>query len=426
MAGVALELPTIQNWSCHNCSGCCRQHGIHITDADKARIEAQNWTAADGVPPHQPVFVKMGGWLQKPWWRLAHQPDGACVFLNEQGLCRIHAKFGEEAKPLACRIYPYSFHPGGKQVVVSLRFSCPSVVKNLGRPVRDQAPDIRRLAREVVPENARAAPPPAVTPRAVLAWPDVLRIVRALDDTFSAPGATVLVKLLRSLIWIALVEQARFDKVLGDRLAEFLRIIREAADTEVPTDVSRLLQAAPAPTRAGRVQFRLLAGHYARKDTYASPRGLSGRWRLLRNVLRLTRGNGNLPVIQECFHEAPFAALEPPFGGLPDGADEILTRYFRVKIQGMHFLGRAYYDVPLVEGFYSLALVYPVVLWLARWLAVSDGRSELHTTDVVQALAIADHHHGYSPALGKWGFRGRVRTLAQHEDIPKLCVWYSR
>ena len=49
-------------------------------------------------------------------YRLGHQADGACVFLDERGLCRIHAKFGEQAKPLACRIYPYAFHPAGKKI----------------------------------------------------------------------------------------------------------------------------------------------------------------------------------------------------------------------------------------------------------------------------------------------------------------------
>lgn len=426
MPGVALELPTIQNWSCHNCSGCCRQHGIHISEADKLRIEQQDWSAEGGIPEGQPVFVKMGGWLTKAWWRLAHQPDGACVFLDQRGLCRIHAKFGEEAKPLACRIYPYAFHPAGKKVAVSLRYSCPSVVKNLGTPVPHQAPEIRRLARQVVPEGAVEALAPNVTAVSQLEWPDVLRIVRALDETFAAEGASVLVKLLRALVWIALVEQATFDKIAGDRLAEFLAIITDAARGEVPDDISRLLAAAPAPSRAGRVQFRLLAGHYARDDKYTSARGAAARWRLLMNGVRLARGKGNMPAVQECFSEVPFEALDAPFGGVPPEAEEIFTRYFRVKIQGLHFLGRAYYDVPLVEGFYSLALVYPVVLWLARWLAVSDGRRELSGDDVARGLAIADHHHGYSPALGTWSFRRRVQTLAQLEDVPRLCVWYSR
>ena len=97
-----------------------------------------------------------------------------------------------------------------------------------------------------------------------------------------------------------------------------------------------------------------------------------------------------------------------------------------MKIQGLHFCGPAYYNVPLVEGFQSLALVVPVVLWLARWLAAGQGRTRLETDDVSKALSIADHHHGYSPAFGQSGFRGRVRFLARLDDISKLLVWYSR
>jgi lysine-N-methylase len=427
MAGFGLELPTIQNWSCHNCSGCCRQHGIFITEAERERIEKQDWKAADGIPAEQPLFVRMGGGLKTRWWRLAHQPDGSCVFLNAQGLCRIHAKFGEEAKPLACRIYPYAFHPAGKKVAVSLRFSCPSVVKNLGRPVAAQAKDLRQIARLVVPENVTDASPPDIAPGSRVDWPDLLKFVRALDDTFADPGAPVLVKLLRALFWIGLVEQARFEQVRGERLGEFLQLIGEAARSEVAADVPAPVAAAQEPGRVGRTQFRLLAGQYARKDTYASADGtLRGRWRLLQSALRLTRGEGAVPAVQDCFREVPFATLEQPFGGVPSAADEIFTRYFRVKIQGMHFCGRAYYNVPFVEGFYSLALVYPAVLWIARWLAASAARTSLTAGDVVQALTIADHHHGYSPAFGTWGFRRRVKTLAQMGDVARLCVWYSR
>ena len=43
-----------------------------------------------------------------------------------------------------------------------------------------------------------------------------------------------------------------------------------------------------------------------------------------------------------------------------------------------------------------------------------------------QAITIADHNHGYSPAFGTWGFRRRVRNLSQLGDIAKLCAWYGR
>ena len=83
---LPLELPTIQNWSCHNCGGCCRQHAIEITDEEQRRIAAQGWSDQDGIAKAQPIFARSGG---TPWnkrVRLAHRPDGACVFLDERGL----------------------------------------------------------------------------------------------------------------------------------------------------------------------------------------------------------------------------------------------------------------------------------------------------------------------------------------------------
>ena len=229
-------------------------------------------------------------------------------------------------------------------------------------------------------------------------------------------------RLLRALFWMRLVEQSKFDKLQGARLSEFLDLISQAAVEEVDGADESL----GPPSKVGQMQFRLLAGQYARKDTHASAdRSLAGRWRLLRMAWRLTRGSGTLPPLQDCFREVPFADLDGDFGPLPDAAEEIFTRYFRVKLTGMHFCGRAFYNVPLVEGFRSLALIYPVILWIARWLAVSDDRRSLTNEDLVKAMTIADHNHGYSPALGTWNARRRVKNLAQLGDIPKLCARYG-
>ncbi|RPI84673.1 MAG: hypothetical protein EHM42_07330, partial [Planctomycetaceae bacterium] len=63
---LPLQLPTLQNWSCHSCGGCCRQHEIEITAAERDRILAQNWTADDGVPVGTSVVEKLSG---LPWSR---------------------------------------------------------------------------------------------------------------------------------------------------------------------------------------------------------------------------------------------------------------------------------------------------------------------------------------------------------------------
>jgi lysine-N-methylase len=420
---LPLELPTIQNWSCHNCGGCCRQHAIEITEEERQRIISQNWSGEAGTPHNRPLVVPSGLFPWSRRYRLGHQADGACVFLDERGLCRIHAKFGEQAKPLACRIYPYAFHPAGKKIAVSLRFSCPSVVANRGTSLAQQQPELRMLERLVVPDGTERIPPPPVSPRETLDWPDTLKLVRQLDDLVAAGPHNLTWRLLRSLKVVELLGQSRFGKIKGPRLDEFLTIISEAAEGETLQDLASI----PEPSGTGRMQFRLLCAQYARRDTAGDlESGWRNRWRLFVWAMRFTRGTGLIPPVQPEFTEIPFSHLERPFGALSQNAEEILIRYLRVKLQGLHFCGPAYYNVPLVEGFQSLALVIPVVLWLARWLAAGQGRSSLETDDVSRALSIADHHHGYSPAFGQSGFRGRVRLLARLDDIAKLTAWYSR
>lgn len=418
---MQLELPTIQNWSCHNCGGCCRQHAIEVTPEERRRIEEQKWIGQEGFAAGQSLFVRLGRWSQR--YRLAHRPDGACVFLDARGLCRIHAKFGEQAKPLACRIYPYAFHPAGKKVTVSLRFSCPSVAANRGRSVAAQEQELKALERLVVPPGAERIEPPEITAGQRLNWSDTLKMVGALGEVLSEDERPLPFRLLRAIKLADLIGQSRFEKIRGPRLDEFLEIVSSALAGEVPEDLSAI----PEPSATGRMQFRMLCAQYSRRDTFADLEGgWRHRWRLFRTAMRFARGQGLVPCVQEDFREVPFADLEQPFGGLPAEAQELLSRYLAVKVQGLHFCGRAYYNVPLVEGFQSLALVIPAVLWMARWLAAGDGRRQIGVDDVLLALTIADHHHGYSPAFGQRSFRTRVRILARLDDIARLVAWYSR
>lgn len=421
MAAPRLELPVLQKWSCHNCGGCCRQHLIEVTDAERQRILSQNWTPEDGV--HQPVMQWHSGPPWRKGYRLTHTSDGGCVFLNEKGLCRIHAKFGEAAKPLPCRVYPFAFHPAGKSFTVSLRFSCPSVVANKGTPVTQRLKELRGMAGDVIPAGAENSAAPLLTRNDRVDWSDFMPFVEALDHTLADPTSPLVVKVVRALTWTTLVGQSSFEKLRGPRIRELIGLLMEAARIETPS----LPESIDEPSRVGRLYFRTLVAQYARKDTVADlSSGLLGRWRLFRAILKFTRGIGDIPPLQSGFKSVPFAALEGTFGRLDPAAEEILTRYFRVKIQGLHFCGSAYYDVPFAEGFHSLALMLPATLWLARWLAVSEERDRLTVDDVSRGLAVADHHHGYSPALAQYAARSRVRWLAESADLAKLCLWYSK
>ncbi|MCR9199480.1 MAG: YkgJ family cysteine cluster protein [Planctomycetaceae bacterium] len=438
MSNARLELPVLQNWSCHNCGGCCREHLIEITEDEKRRIEGQKWTQADGVSMARPIIQKIG----RGRYRLAHQDDGACVFLDDQGLCRIHAKFGEPAKPLACRVYPYAYHPAGREnLTVSLRFSCPSVVRNLGDGVESQRQTLATLGQEIVSGKKREHEPPYIHRggdhgEQTVSWADFHQLLRALDESLAADDVHLVVRLMRTLSWLDLVEQSQFQTVKGEKLTEYLTLVTEASVKAQPDNDLPLQK----PTRLGRTMFRLLAAQYARHDTEALVRqGWSARVGLLSAALKYATGMGSVPGLQgsasvaTAFGDVPeqtttfvkFGQLESAFDGRRADIDELLTRYFRVKVQGIHFCGPAHFDTGLVDGFRGLALMYPVVMWLARLRAARLKRTQLELTDVQAALATADHNFGYSPALGTMSSLQRVRQLAKMGQIKALTGWYS-
>jgi len=408
-----LEMPAGQNWSCHGCSDCCRgQLLITLSTEEKQRIEQQNWTAAEGVEPSKMIVSGLNH------YRLGHQADGACVFLDAAGRCRIHARFGEAAKPLACRLYPLVIHPAGKKLLIGLRFSCPSAARNQGQPLAEQGTEIQKLARLVVPEDYQTIPPPPVAIEPGLDWPDFLRFTHWLDQTLAPENAPVALKLLRALHWLAMVEKGCLDQITGEGADEILEALVKSAAEKIP----QLPVDREPPSGFGRLFLRLLVLEHARTVTVADRDLRSGhRWKMLMAVIRFARSSGQTPALREGLPSVKFADIEKSFGPLSPGAEALLTRYFRVKIESLHFCGKAYYDRPLIEGFRNLALMYPIVIWLARWLAVSDGRAELTDADMVKAVSLADYQYSYSPYLG-W----RTRLLQQRNDIAQLCSWYAR
>lgn len=417
---IKLTLPQAQNWSCHNCGGCCKQHGIVITEAERDRIASQGWTEADGVP--NDWYVEEKPLMEKRWLRMNHRDDGSCIFLDDKGLCKIHGKFGELAKPLACRIYPYVFHPAGNRMTVSLRFSCPSVVRNLGKPVERNRGELNSIAKLVVPEAAMRIDPPAISAAESCDWDDFRRLINALDETITDTSKPLVDRLRIATLWVSLVGQAKLTDIGGARLGELVQLLVSGATAEVEQGDP------PSPPQSiGMVQFRLLVGHYARADTHADRRGgWRNRVRLFKAAWGFASGKGMATPFLNDFRPVPFEQLERGDVSLPEEFDELITRYLSVKVRGLHFCGRAYYDIPFAEGFQSLALIVPVIAVLSRWVALSSGRETIDVEDVVRGIAVADHHHGFSPALGRAAFRRRVRLLVQSGDVSALLAHYVR
>ena len=163
MAIPIRNLPVMQNWDCQSCSDCCRMEVV-ITDEEKQRIEALDLANDPEVAP-RPWFAPVGRGSRN--WKLIHRSDGGCVFLTTGKRCRLHERFGADAKPFVCRLFPFVLIPAGNHWRVGMRFSCPSAAANRGRPVADAEKDLVNLSRlleQHVGRSADSAPAPCCKP----------------------------------------------------------------------------------------------------------------------------------------------------------------------------------------------------------------------------------------------------------------------
>lgn len=428
-------LPVIQNWDCHQCGNCCTDYVVPVSDAEKKRIEGQGW---DQLPEYagKPLFVRHSAWWKfwKKKYRLRTINDH-CIFLDDKGLCRIHGKFGLDAKPFACRLYPFILVPTGDTWRVSMRYACPSATANKGRSLLQQKQDIASYAKEMehwdepeinaatastarAAEAARQLRLPRLKGRKTITWDDLdhvlkamLNIVRDATDPFPR-------RMLRLLELVRTCSQAKFEKITGKRLKEFLDLVSNAVSAEVPRDLSKY----PKPNWVGRTLFRTSLAVFLRKDS-GLRRGVAARSRfaLVAAMMRIVSGKGPLPNLQAGLPVMDMCEFEKPLGPLQPESLEALVRYYSVKIESCQFFGPTCYDLGVLEGFAFLALTLPAILWLARGY-LDQGQPAA----IFKAITVIDENYGYNPLLGHFRQQFATRILFGQKELDRLIAWYGQ
>jgi lysine-N-methylase len=419
------HLPVVQNWDCHQGGSCCQEYVVKITEEERQRIEKQGWDCDRDLGGYEPLR-RVG-----PFWNrrtlLNHRPDGSCVFLNAQGRCRIHERFGYESKPLPCRLFPFVLVPGGDHWAVGVRFACPSAAANLGRSVAEHHPELVEFAAALAereglkprPQDGGAlTAPPLLSISQKVTWPDLHRVIDALMTILRNRNEPLERRLRKSLTFVNELRQARLQGIEGPRLTELLDVMRGVADAETPADPNSV----PRPRAFGRMLFRLAAALFTRKD-HGPHRGIArqGRIALLGAAWRCLRGTGPVPRTHAALPETTFEKAEEPRGPLPLAAEQILERYYLIKVSSLQFFGPVLYGLPFWEGFELLTLTFPVIRWTAR---------VLHDRPVEEAVRLAvgvvDDHFGFNRLLGTLRQRLSLRILARTGELSALVAWYAR
>ncbi len=419
MRNVSLPIITLalreQRYSCHGCGNCCRDFTVQLRDDDLRKLREQDWESKLGVP----VTVKFRGVEF-----LRQREDGACVFLMENGLCRIHAEFGFEHKPIACQLFPFHLAPGSSAtggIRTGINFACQSVLENKGAELATHQRELARMASALA-ELSRHAPPPMLNDdiRAVDAEANAL--ARHVDH-WLAQRMIDLPTRLDGLAWVALsLSQAKLGNVRGARFEELLSVLFSALPGE--------LEFHPVPPATPKQKSMLRQAVFTRtEDPRMQDIERLGRWRIIWRQLRGSRrfrtGRGAAPVIgtgwpaDVAFDRVDVVRGASSFAEI-EAIDDLMTRYLRASVLGGRCWGAGYYGWPMVRGLQAMLINAAAVGWLARLHAAGAGRDELAIEDVRAAVGRVDRTSGRAKWLGGASEKLRLRYLEMNDGLRAL------
>jgi Fe-S-cluster containining protein len=145
---LPLLVPDVLRFTCTACGSCCLGANIGpVTDDVTARLSGERHDElARAYGGRKGLFFSMVPDGETDEILVCETRNGACAFLDPDGLCGIHRRYGPEFKPRVCRLFPYQFVMTPAGIAVSLQLECRDVLAaSQGRPLTEQAADIREL-----------------------------------------------------------------------------------------------------------------------------------------------------------------------------------------------------------------------------------------------------------------------------------------
>jgi len=408
-------LPILERWDCHGCGICCRGAAVLLSEADLKRLREQLWEKHPDF--HGKKTVVRAGLFDRRF-RLAHRQDGTCVFQDADKRCRIHREFGYDAKPHVCRMAPLQMIPLENFVYVTLRRYCPSAAADNGRLLKEQLDEYRRLAvaSDAVPEPP---PPPRLTRRYRRPWKEAMAVAEVLDKFLLDERFPLVRRLVHGLEFCHLLDQCRLKKIQGPRLVELLAVLKSSAVEAA----SPFFEDRQPPRRTAYRWFRQIALEYLRMHPdYLPETSWRERGRIVHAALAYARGKGRVPCFRMSFPPATFAALERPLGVLPDGVLLPLTRYFERAVVSLRYAMFKGGRWSLTEGFQTLALGFPVALWMLRFAC---GPRPPEVQDAINVVMMLDRGETNASFVG-FQHRWRTNSLMNDHQLSRLAAWYAR
>ena len=415
---LPIVMPEIaeQRYDCHGCTNCCRELVVHITAADRKRIDAGDWAKRLGTAP----YVRLGG-----EWVLNHRAGGGCVFLTDAGKCAIHAEFGPDEKPLACRIYPFTTTRSHGVEHVGVRFDCPSAAASKGASLGSHRAPVTKLIQQWDDEGPGfPIGQSELVPGIFMSDAEHRGAAKQIENWLRSDRPEI--DRVRGLALLAFtLSQAKLDRV-RDRFEELLSILIQG----LPVELAEAGDEPPAPRQLALFREWVFAHlEYATFDEmqYGFFKRIRNRFAQLGASKAMRQGTGRVPRFDEgetmpAFDEVERVATADPAAAA--AISRLWIRYLRMRIASGSAWGAGHGGYDFATGLSATVLSLAVAGWIARMLAARAGRGACTLEDWTAAIGKVDRTATRSPVLRGRVARLRLRYIADESGIDRLLFRY--
>lgn len=392
-----LVFPPEVRFTCSRCGDCCRSFHILLGPGEAERLESLDWGGTDlaevatvAPAPGEPRPGRLA---------LARRPDsagagagaGACVYLGAQNQCRIHERFGQDAKPLLCRLYPFGFLPVGERVAVDVSFACRAVSRNEGELLSRRVPEWVRLLGDSPGEQKLHKFSKKYEIAGDLLWELEHHLVSILSE-----------ESLSLLDRVRAVFEFNHLATTSDPRTDAARTLRDVLGKGIPKQIRErpLSPGSERMDRTGRAVFfhlLFLTINPTPDEILALPakaRDREARFRVqAADSYKFPEAHALVDnrESQATFSEVGRVSAESLLSG---PAAETLALYLRAKILGQRFMREGEGEIPFVEAVPRLLLQVPLAVWTAKALASERGATSIAEDDLRRGLRLVDRSYG--------------------------------
>lgn len=376
MQNSALNIIIPENfyYSClPNCAVCCKDWSIDIDEETYKNLSKVEWEKISEKFSGKKKFIEENN---KKYFELV---ENKCIFLDDDKYCLIHKKLGFDAKTSTCKIYPFKFIKTADGIIARLSFVCPSIIKNTGVPLENQAAEIEKIAA-LKPEQMRQINETvAINEDFKISWTDYKKLENFIFDLLKTGDNYE----------SSLKSAAKFLRIVleGLQKKEEISMILEKIDKKnlfVRTDTfGGKKENNDIVSKKQRLYYALFVGY----EFVGRAKG--SVFKKYSNLLKLIIKKGTLDLNGKKFDVS--RVYQTHFNIENKENMKLVKKYIEHLIFTKWHLLPADFSTPNVISGYSLILViYALVKWFSMAFAVLRGTSVVELCDVENAVSIVD------------------------------------